>query len=80
MLITDMVMPEGMNGIELAGRLRRSAPDLKVIYMSGYLADLDRNEIPSSALDVYLAKPFSLAELARLVRTMLDAPTPLADS
>jgi len=80
MLITDIVMPDGINGIELAERLRRKAPELRVIYMSGYLADVSRDDIPSSALDVYLAKPFSLAELAGLVRSTLDAPSRLKDA
>jgi CheY-like chemotaxis protein len=73
MLITDIVMPDGMNGIELAERLRRSSPSLKVIYTSGYLADVSRDDIPSRDTDAYLAKPFSLPELARLVRRTLDA-------
>jgi PAS domain S-box-containing protein len=73
MLITDIVMPDGMNGIELAERLRRSSPSLKVIFTSGYLADVSRDDIPSRETDAYLAKPFSLPELARLVRRTLDA-------
>jgi signal transduction histidine kinase/PAS domain-containing protein/ActR/RegA family two-component response regulator len=76
MLITDIVMPDGMNGIELAERLRRSRPSLKVIYTSGYLADVSRDDIPSRDTDAYLAKPFSLPELARLVRRTLDAREP----
>jgi CheY-like chemotaxis protein len=74
MLITDIVMPDGMNGLELAERLRRSSPELKVIYTSGYLADVSRDDIPSSDTDAYLAKPFSLPDLAKLVRRTLDAP------
>ena len=76
MLITDIVMPDGMNGIELAERLRRISPSLKVIYTSGYLADVSRDDIPSRETDAYLAKPFSLSELARLVRRTLDAREP----
>jgi PAS domain S-box-containing protein len=73
LLITDIVMPDGMNGIELAERLRRTRPSLKVIFTSGYLADVSRDAIPARETDVYLAKPFSLPELARLVRRTLDA-------
>ena len=76
MLITDVVMPDGMNGIELAERLRRISPSLKVIYTSGYLADVSRDDIPSRETDAFLAKPFSLPELARLVRRTLDAREP----
>jgi PAS domain S-box-containing protein len=77
MLITDIVMPDGMNGIELAERLRRNRPALKVIYTSGYLADVSRDDIPSRETDAYLAKPFSLPELARMVRRTLDAGEPM---
>ena len=73
MLITDIVMPDGMNGLELAERLRRSRPSLKVIFTSGYLADVSREDIPARETDAYLAKPFSLPEMARMVRRMLDA-------
>jgi PAS domain S-box-containing protein len=76
MLITDIVMPDGMNGIELADRLRRTRPSLKVIFTSGYLADVSRDDIPARETDAYLAKPFSLPELVRLVRRTLDAREP----
>jgi PAS domain S-box-containing protein len=75
LLITDIVMPDGMNGVELAERLRRNRPGLKVIYTSGYLADLSREDIARHS-DAYIAKPFSLAELARLVRRTLDGGEP----
>jgi len=75
LLITDIVMPDGMNGVDLAERLRRGRPSLKVIYTSGYLADLNREDILRHA-DAYIAKPFSLMELARLVRTTLDGGEP----
>jgi PAS domain S-box-containing protein len=76
MLITDIVMPDGMNGLELAERLRRARPSLKVIFTSGYLADVSRDAIPARETDAYLPKPFSLPELARLVRRTLDAREP----
>jgi len=71
LLITDIVMPDGMNGVELAERVRGDRPELKVIYTSGYLADLSREDIARHS-DAYIAKPFSLMELARLVRRTLD--------
>ena len=68
-------MPDGMNGVDLAERLRRGRPSLKVIYTSGYLADLNREDILRHA-DAFIAKPFSLMELARLVRRTLDGGEP----
>jgi PAS domain S-box-containing protein len=76
LLLTDIVMPDGMNGVDLAERLRRSRPQLKVIYTSGYLADLSREDIARHHSDAYIAKPFSLSELARLVRHTLDDGKP----
>jgi signal transduction histidine kinase/ActR/RegA family two-component response regulator len=79
MLITDVVMPDGMNGFELAERLRRTRPSLKVIFTSGYLADVNRDVFSARETDAYLAKPFSLPDLARLVRRTLDASEPKTD-
>lgn len=73
LLITDMVMPDGMNGLELASALKRANPGLKVIYISGYLADVSQEELLQSEGATYLAKPFSLPALARVVRQSLDA-------
>ena len=72
LLITDIVMPDGMNGVQLAEHLRHERPLLKVIFTSGYLADLSHEDISRHHSDAYIAKPFSLAELARLVRRTLD--------
>jgi len=66
LLLTDVVMP-GLNGRELAGRLRGSNPDLLVIFMSGYTDEiLDRDELvgPGTA---FVAKPFTPSSLVREV-------------
>ncbi len=55
-LLTDVVMP-GMNGPELVEKLRRSRPDLTVIFMSGYDQDLLEKRVPDKA--VFLPKPFT---------------------
>lgn len=71
LLLTDMVMPDGMNGRELAVLLRKRKPELKVIYSSGYSAALLAGE--SDKLDgLFLPKPYRPQELAALVRTCLD--------
>jgi two-component system cell cycle sensor histidine kinase/response regulator CckA len=69
MLLTDVVMPE-MRGGELARRLIAMRPGLKTLFMSGYLDGeaLLGEEGPTS----FLQKPFSLDELARAVRQLLD--------
>lgn len=71
LLLTDMVMPDGMNGRELAALLRKRKSDLKVIYSSGYSAALLADE--TNKLDgMFLPKPYRPQDLAALVRTCLD--------
>jgi len=75
LLITDVVMP-GMSGRELAASLSAVRPGLKVIYMSGYTANVlaDRGVVDDSVN--FLAKPFSRDDLARKVREVLDGDSP----
>lgn len=73
LLITDVIMPE-MSGVELATRLTRLHPEMKVLYMSGYT---DNNIAHRGVLDEgenFIQKPFSTDALARKVREILDAP------
>jgi CheY-like chemotaxis protein len=70
LLLTDIIMPGGLNGRELADRLRKDHAGLKVILMSGYSADRLGNIQPHSHI---LHKPFSLEKLAESVRECLDA-------
>lgn len=72
LLFTDMVMPEGMNGLELAARLRQDRPSLKVILTSGYSEEITTSPDFDGRGIVYLAKPSDPDELARTVRNCLD--------
>jgi len=69
MVITDLVMP-GMNGTELARKVKDRMPGIEVLYISGYAEDLRQ----SGAIDDshFLQKPFPPQALARKVRQMLD--------
>ena len=75
LLVTDLVMPDGMTGLDLARRLRDDRPDLRVIYTSGYVADVTGDDNPLTEGVNYLAKPFSLPALAGLIRRCLDSPS-----
>lgn len=70
LLLTDIVMPGGLNGWDLADRLREQRPNLKVILVSGYNPDQTGRKRPQSLL---LPKPFSLECLSETVRNCLDA-------
>jgi PAS domain S-box-containing protein len=73
LLFTDMIMPEGMTGLELAGRLRDFKPDLKVIISSGYSTEIsDKNAIDRAGI-LYLPKPYEGHTLANTVRRCLDS-------
>jgi signal transduction histidine kinase len=72
LLLTDMVMPDGMSGRELARTLKRDKPDLKVIYTSGYSA-ATTGEVPPLTEGVnFLQKPYPPYHLAKTVRACLD--------
>ena len=69
LLITDVVMPNGYTGIELARTLRHREPGLKVVLMTGYSADLchpDRLLMPGRSPRV-LFKPFDLVDVVSAI-------------
>jgi CheY-like chemotaxis protein len=72
-LLTDMIMP-GMNGRQLAEKLAAIKPGLKVLYMSGYTADMiDVQDVLGSGAQ-FLGKPFSRDDLGSKLRELLGAP------
>ncbi len=73
LLVTDLVMPGGMNGRQLAEKLLSQYADLKVIYISGFAQDIAPHELNLEQGVNFLRKPFSLYALAELVRHRLDA-------
>ena len=73
LLLTDMVMPYGITGRELAEQLRRDRPELKVIYASGYSAEAISPDFELEEGVNFMAKPFDPAQLANIVRAQLDA-------
>jgi CheY-like chemotaxis protein len=79
LLLTDMVMPKGVSGRELAQRLLVERPDLKVIYTSGYSPDLfDPSLILEEGVN-YLPKPYTSDMLAEILRGALDVSAPPAE-
>jgi PAS domain S-box-containing protein len=74
LLLTDMVMPGGIMGSELAERLSSQSPRLKVIYTSGYSPGMAGKDASLLESRNFLPKPYSIGKLAQLVRECLDAP------
>jgi two-component system cell cycle sensor histidine kinase/response regulator CckA len=72
LLVTDMVMPGGVSGRELARRLQEQKPGLKVIHTSGYSLELsDADSVLEEGLN-FLPKPYTGSRLAAIVRECLD--------
>ena len=72
LVLTDLVMPDRLNGHELAEKLRAEQPNLKVIFTSGYSADVVGKEFVLRDGLNYLQKPYHPHKLARAVRECLD--------
>lgn len=72
LLLTDVVMTGGKNGLELAASLLSMQPGLKVIYMTGYTADLIDQKGMTDLQDRLLQKPFTAASLRRKIREVLS--------
>ena len=71
MVLTDVIMPD-LNGRVLYQRLLEKRPGLRVIYMSGYTANvISHHGVLDSGIN-FIQKPFSLRELTAKVRTVLD--------
>jgi CheY-like chemotaxis protein len=74
LLLTDLIMPDGLTGVELAGRLLQDAPGLKVLFASGYVAQIASQDFLLVEGVNFLTKPFEAHTLAKTVRNCLDQP------
>ena len=72
-LLTDLVMPDGMTGKDLSQLVLQDNPKLKVMYMSGYSAEVVGKDFPLKEGDNFLTKPFQASKLAQSIRERLDA-------
>ncbi|MGC8885748.1 MAG: ATP-binding protein [Verrucomicrobiia bacterium] len=72
LLLTDMIMPEGMTGRELAQKLKSDKPDLKVIYTSGYTIESGFNDFAIRDGYIFLSKPYHPVVMLKTVRLFLD--------
>jgi len=73
LLFTDMVMPAGVSGVELASKLLGQRPPLRVVFASGYTVDDISTDFLERHNDArFLQKPYTRVALARAVRESLD--------
>jgi CheY-like chemotaxis protein len=73
LLLTDLIMPGGIGGQELARLLREEDPGLKIIYTSGYSREIAGKELELFNGENFLQKPCPTLQLLRCVRESLDA-------
>jgi two-component system cell cycle sensor histidine kinase/response regulator CckA len=71
-VVSDVVMPE-MDGPTLLGELRKLRSDIKFVFVSGYAEDAFAKNLPADAKFGFLPKPFSLKQLATVVKEVLEA-------
>ena len=76
LLLTDMVMPDGISGADLVEKLLAGHPGLKVVFTSGYTANEVNQKMLARTRASFLAKPYTHAELAKTVRDCLDQNNP----
>jgi CheY-like chemotaxis protein len=76
LLLTDMIMPDGISGRQLAEKLKAENPKLKVIYTTGYSADLLGSEIVLVDGLNFLQKPYPPQKLVQTVRNGLQSNDP----
>jgi PAS domain S-box-containing protein len=72
LVFTDVVMPGGMTGLDLAREVRRRQPELKFLFTSGYADPAMIEGGMLTANDGWLGKPYSRADLASKLRELLD--------
>jgi CheY-like chemotaxis protein len=75
LLITDLQMA-GMDGVELARRVRLRFPDVRVILISGKATYLATHTPEEAGVDAFLAKPFTCQELEAVIMEVMDGAGP----
>jgi CheY-like chemotaxis protein len=73
LLLTDLVMPAGLSGQELAARLQKDNPQLPIIFTSGYSANVAGRQLSLQTGENFLQKPFPPEQLLETVRMSLDS-------
>jgi DNA-binding NtrC family response regulator len=75
LVLTDIIMPENLNGIELGRRLLAEKPSLKVIYTSGYTGNHEGRHTALIEGVNFIRKPFKPEAITKIIRKNLDGKT-----
>jgi hypothetical protein len=73
LMVTDIVMPGGINGVELAHRARALRPNLKIVYSSGFPAEALAEKSMPLVDGPLLRKPYQRAEFAAIIQSVMEA-------
>ncbi|GJM13503.1 MAG: hypothetical protein DHS20C12_19060 [Pseudohongiella sp.] len=74
LLITDIVMPGGMNGTELSKKVKKKLPNIKVLYMSGFPSGVIADKSGTDLDAPLLTKPYSVDELSSAIEELVHEP------
>ena len=72
LLFSDMMMPEGLTGLDLAEKFRHEKASLKAVISSGYNVEAAGHGVPTAGGIVYFQKPYEFEELSKTIRHCLD--------
>jgi CheY-like chemotaxis protein len=79
LLFTDVMMPGGMNGLQLADRARELQPSLAVLFTTGFTERAIVRQARFDPGSQILQKPFRIGDLARKIRQVFNATAPLIE-
>lgn len=74
LLLTDLIMPRGISGGELAEQLVADRPSLRVVFTSGYSGETHRKNLHLKEGQNFISKPYMPQDLAKIIRKQLDSP------
>jgi two-component system, cell cycle sensor histidine kinase and response regulator CckA len=78
LVMTDVIMPGNMSGLELAKLLRSEKPTTRLVFTSGYSPEILSGEFPLEEGHNFVPKPYSIEDLIRIIRKSLDTPAGVA--
>jgi PAS domain S-box-containing protein len=79
LMVTDIIMPGGMNGVELAQRVHAANPAIRIIYTSGFPADALQERKMELVDGPLLRKPYQRAEFRAMIRSVMEEKKVIPD-